>query len=157
MSTAFVQSSGSKAIRAMNNVLALLAMASLLASCAGSNKSATAGVPLMAPVGVPTAAAMAVDRGNHLFAQGQWELAYAQYAAAITIRPELAEAHYDLALTLDRLGRNREAIAHYKEAANLAPGHTVIWNSPPLRQHGIDVRESLVDKMRPHPDPQRPY
>ena len=26
---------------------------------------------------------------------------------------------------------------HYIEAANLAPGHKVIWDSPPLRRHGI--------------------
>ncbi len=142
----------------MHNVLVLLVLTALLASCSGLNKSALAGVPLTAPAGVPTAAALAVDRGNQLFAEGQWELASTQYTAALTLHPALAEAHYDLALTLQRLGRNREAVAHYKEAANLAPGHPVIWNSPLLRQIGSDVRESLVDKRRVHnPNPQMPY
>lgn len=140
----------------MKKVLVLLALAATIAGCAGSDKK-TAGLPLMAPAGAPAAAVTAVDRGNHLFAQGQWELALAQYAAAIKTHPVLAEAHYDLALTLDRLGRNTEATAHYKEAANLAPGNKVIWNSPPFRQYGVEVRESLADKRRPHPDPQRPY
>ena len=140
----------------MKHVRPLLVFAAIMAGCAGSNRM-TLGSPLTAPAETPTAAVMAVDRGNQLFAQGQWALALAQYTAAITAYPMLAEAHYNFALTLDRLGRQTEATAHYKEAAHLAPGNKVIWNSPPFWQHGVEVRESLADKRRPHPDPQRPY
>ncbi len=36
----------------------------------------------------------------------------------------------------------RVASQHYLEAANLAPGHKVIWNSPPLRRYGNVQPES---------------
>ncbi|MGH7165659.1 MAG: tetratricopeptide repeat protein [Nitrospiraceae bacterium] len=89
-----------------------------------------------------------IEEGNHLFAAGQWEPSKQRYEAAIKAQPTLAEAHYNLALALERLGNRAEAKKHYLEAANLAPGHKVIWNSPPLRKHGeVETkadRESLV-------------
>ena len=48
----------------------------------------------------------------------------------------MAEAHYNLALTLVSQGSREEAEHHFIEAANLAPGHKVIWDSPPLRPYG---------------------
>jgi tetratricopeptide (TPR) repeat protein len=77
-----------------------------------------------------------VEEGNRLFAARQWDQAKAQYELAIKAQPSLAEAHYNLALALEMLGDEPSATKHYKEAANLAPGHKVIWNSPPLRRHG---------------------
>jgi len=114
-------------------------------------------LPLKAPTGTPPGAAAAVDAGNSLFEAGQWEQAKGQYETALTAHSTLAEAHYDLALVLDQLGRKAEAMAHYKEAANLAPGNRVIWNAPPFRKYDAEVGKSLYDKRLPHPDPQRPY
>ena len=139
----------------MKKALLLLA-AVMIAGCAGSPKEAS-NLPLEAPDGAPPAAVEAIKSGNGLFAKDQWEQAKTLYETALKVDPALAEAHYNVALTLDRLGKKAEATAHYKEAANLAPGHRVIWNAPPFQQHGANVRESLVDKKRPHPDPQRPY
>lgn len=135
----------------------LLILALAITGCVGPEKKSSAGSPLKAPAGTPTAAVTAVEEGNKLFAQGQWELAKAQYEAAINAHPTLAEAYYDLALALDRLGKKAEATAHYKEAANLAPGNQVIWNAPPFRPYGVEVQDSLLNKRKPHPDPQRPY
>ncbi|MCA9463627.1 MAG: tetratricopeptide repeat protein [Nitrospira sp.] len=74
--------------------------------------------------------------GNQLFMEGRWEAARRQFQLAIEQQSDLAEAHYNLALSLDRLGETAKAKKHYIEAANLAPGHKVIWNSPPLRRYG---------------------
>lgn len=134
----------------------ILLTAVMIAGCTGSPKEAS-NLPLEASDGTPPAAVAAINSGNGLFAKHQWEQAKAQYETALKVHPALAEAHYNLAMTLDRLGKKAEATAHYKEAANLAPGHRVIWNAPPFQQHGADVREGLADKKRPHPDPQRPY
>lgn len=92
---------------------------------------------LRPPAGTAPAAASAMEEGNRLFAARQWEGAQAQYEAAIKAQPSLAEAHYNLALVLETLDQAGAARKHYIEAANLAPGHQVIWNSPPLRKHGI--------------------
>lgn len=74
--------------------------------------------------------------GTQRFQEGRWEAAREQFQSAVQHQPDLAEAHYNLALSLERLGDQAGAKKHYIEAANLAPGHKVIWNSPPLRRYG---------------------
>ena len=99
---------------------------------------------LNAPMGAVPEAKHAVAEGNQLFATGRWQQALEQYEAAIKLQPSLAEAHYNLAMTLDRLGDREHAKPHYMEAANLAPGHAVIWNSPVLRRYGdVKVNKSV--------------
>ena len=98
---------------------------------------------LNASINVRQAARSAISQGNELFASGRYQAAKMQYEKAIQAQKTVAEAHYNLALTLDRMGKRDEARPHYMEAANLAPGHQVIWNSPVLRRYG-DVK---VDKQ----------
>ncbi len=77
-----------------------------------------------------------LSEGNRLFREGRWEGARQQFQAAVEAQPDLAEAHYNLALAMDFMGDGAGAKPHYITAANLAPGHKVIWNSPPLRRYG---------------------
>ena len=77
-----------------------------------------------------------LTEGNRLFREGRWGGARQQFQAAIEEQPDLAEAHYNLALAMDHMGDRAGAKPHYIKAANLAPGHKVIWNSPPLRRYG---------------------
>ena len=92
---------------------------------------------LRAPAGALAAAVTAMEEGNKLFAARQWDAAKAQYEAAIKAQPSLAEAHYNLAMVIENLGDEATARRHYVEAANLAPGHKIIWDSPPFRMHGF--------------------
>ncbi len=91
---------------------------------------------LNAPAHASPAVRSAVSQGNQLFALGRWDAAKTQYEKALQEKNTVAEAHYNLALVLDRLGKREEARPHYMEAANLAPGNKVIWNSPVLRRYG---------------------
>ena len=43
------------------------------------------------------------------------------YESALAIRPDYAEAHYHLGLTLEDRGRNEDAIVHYRRAVALKP------------------------------------
>ena len=81
-------------------------------------------------------AVSSMQQGNQAFAAGQWTEAREHYEQVIQVQPKLAEAHYNLALTLDQLGNQTEADDHYTQAANLAPGHSVIWNSRKFRRYG---------------------
>jgi len=92
---------------------------------------------LDAPPGTAPAAVTAMEEGNKLFAARKWDAAKAQYEAAIKAQPSLAEAHYNLAMVIENLGDEATARRHYVEAANLAPGHKIIWDSPPFRVHGF--------------------
>lgn len=107
----------------------------LLPGCA-SEPAKPPELTLRAPSGTLPAALAALNEGNRRFAEGRWGAAKALYDQAIRAQPDLAEAHYNLALTLERLGEPAQARDHYIEAANLAPGHKVIWDSPPLRRFG---------------------
>jgi Tfp pilus assembly protein PilF len=117
-----------------------------LAACASSKTAADR--TLKAPPGPPPAAVTAMDEGNRLFAGRKWEAAKAQYEAAIAVQPALAEAHYNLALVYDVLRDDATARKHFIEAANLAPGHKVIWDAPPLRRHGdVDAHPKASDTL----------
>ena len=110
----------------------------ILGACS-SNPELVKQPTLNAPTIVNPAARDAISEGNQLFASGRYQAAKVQYEKAIQIQKTVAEAHYNLALALDYMGKRDEARPHYMEAANLAPGHQVIWNSPVLRRYG-DVR-----------------
>ena len=71
-----------------------------------------------------------------MFSEGKIDLAGNAFQAALAEDPNMAEAHYNLALTLSSRGIREEAEQHFIEAANLAPGHKVIWDSPLLRPYG---------------------
>lgn len=77
-----------------------------------------------------------LTEGNRLFREGRWEAARQQFQEAVHAQPDLAEAHYNLGLAMNRMGDRAGAKPHFIKAANLAPGHKVIWNSPPLRRYG---------------------
>ncbi|SLM42251.1 hypothetical protein NSND_50637 [Nitrospira sp. ND1] len=38
----------------------------------------------------------------------------------------------------------REGDAHFMKAADLAPGNTVIWDSPPLRNATVPEKASII-------------
>ena len=105
-----------------------------LGACSSTGK--VRNTALNAPGGSKPEAASAVKAGNEAFAAGQWAVAKQQYEKAISVQETLAEAHYNLGLTLDRLGQRKQAEAHYTKAANFAPGHQVIWNSRIYRRYG---------------------
>jgi Tfp pilus assembly protein PilF len=90
---------------------------------------------LRPPPNADPAAANAMLEGNRLFSEHQWTTAREKYEAAVRAQPTLAEAHYNLAVTLDHQGRFSESRPHYIKAAKLAPGNTVIQNAPPFRRY----------------------
>lgn len=97
---------------------------------------------LNAPIGANPASVAALKEGNQRFAEGRWGAAKTLFEQAIQAQPDMAEAHYNLGLVYERLGDRQQARHYYIEAANLAPGHKVIWNSPPLKRHGnVEIKE----------------
>ena len=92
---------------------------------------------LAAPAGSPADVMAILEEGNRLFSTKDYARAEQSYRQTIAAYPDLAEAHYNLAVTIDRMGNRGEAKKHYLEAANLAPGNKVIWDSPPFREMGL--------------------
>ncbi|HNP30653.1 MAG: tetratricopeptide repeat protein [Nitrospira sp.] len=107
----------------------------IMAGGCASNKPVPL-APLAPPPNVDTQVLQLMTEGKRSFDEGRWEAARQQFQAAVQQQADLAEAHYNLALSMDKMGDQAGAKKHYIEAANLAPGHKVIWNSPPLRRYG---------------------
>jgi Flp pilus assembly protein TadD len=117
----------------MHNWMIPILLLSLVLGC--SSHARKARNVLAAPSGTNPAVATQLEKGNALFASSDFAGAEQAFRQTIAADSALAEAHYNLALTLDRAGNQSEAKKHYIEAANLAPGHKIIWDSPPFQEN----------------------
>ncbi len=95
--------------------------------------TATADSALMSPAG--SAGRMDNDEGVGHYKQGHWDVAEGHFRKAMKADPNLAEAHYNLGLALDKMGKHDEATAEFKKAAELAPTNAAIKDSPILKKH----------------------
>ena len=131
----------------MRYVMVLTMLCWVLGGCTSPMRAQT--LVLQAPAGTAPAVTAQLDRGNNLFGIGDWAGAEKAFRETIAAQPTLAEAHYNLAVALERAGNKAEAKKHYLEAANLAPGHKIIWDSPPFRETGLTHD---ISKKHPYMD-----
>jgi tetratricopeptide (TPR) repeat protein len=118
----------------------------MISGCAGTAQSPQ-DEPLPPPENANPPVAQLILDGNRLFAEHRWTAAIGKYEEATQAQPTLAEAHYNLGLTLYRKGPVSASRPHFVEAADLAPGHPVIGNAPPFRKYGT------VETNSPTPAP----
>lgn len=67
--------------------------------------------------------------------QGHWGVAMAHFMEALKEDPELAEAHYNLALTMDKIEEHKVAAEHFKHASEFGKDDARIQNSEILKKH----------------------
>jgi tetratricopeptide (TPR) repeat protein len=85
--------------------------------------------PLPAPPGSDATAAQHNSNGIVHYEMEHWSIAKDHFASAVEADPNLAEAHFNLGLALDKLNLQSEATAHFKKAADLAPANNAIARS----------------------------
>lgn len=73
--------------------------------------------------------------GIEHYNQGHWDVAKKHFEAAAKEDPKSAEAHYNLALTLDKAGDHKGATEHFKTAWDLGQSNPEIQNSAVLKAH----------------------
>jgi Flp pilus assembly protein TadD len=117
--------------------LSMLAVVLLLVGAVACSKSkAKPLVPLALESGVKPQAVTLTEQGTQAYQARQFDDAKKYFAQAVTVSPQSGPAHYNYALALNALGDTEQARQHFVEAANLAPGDKVIWDSPALRPFG---------------------
>ncbi len=133
----------------MKGWVPLLMIAAMLSACAGPKAAPVTILP--APAGTSAKAAPFMSEGDRLATANDWAAASQAYRSAVAAQEDLAEAHYNLAVCLDRMGDKTEAKKHYITAANLAPGNKVIWDAPPLRESGLNYNLRQKSYLDPNP------
>jgi len=89
------------------------------------------------------------EQGTQAYQAQQFEEAKQYFQQTVAAVPESGQAHYNYALALNALGDAAEARQHFLEAANLAPGDKIIWDSPALAPYG-DPETKTRSKDRPY-------
>src|SRR6266496_407619 len=117
----------------MGLVLGLLVLAVACDCGKSGGGTASADSALMSPAG--SAGRLDTDEGIGHYKQGHWDVSEGHFRKAIKADPNLAEAHYNLGLALDKMGKHDEATTEFKKAAQLAPTDLAIKDSAILKKH----------------------
>ncbi|MCC2642136.1 MAG: exported protein of unknown function, TPR-like [Nitrospira sp.] len=107
-------------------------------------------VPLELTYGTNEQALALNNRGTEAFQAGQLAEAKDYFGQLIKTVPDSGQARYNYALTLNALGDTEQARQQFIEAANLAPGDKVIWDSPALRPFGSPQSQKGPPKEHPY-------
>jgi Tfp pilus assembly protein PilF len=100
----------------------------------GTKKAGTASdAALFAPAS--SAARMANDEGVGHYQQGHWDVAMEHFQKAVKADANSAVVHYNVALTLDKMGKHEDATTSFKKALQLAPNDSAIKDSEILKKH----------------------
>lgn len=125
----------------------------ILFGCASKPKPR---VPLAVQPAVPQELAAINTLGIQEYQARQFGQARQHFAQVVAGAPTSAEAHYNLGLTLYAMGESEQAHEQFIEAANLAPGDKVIWDSPALHAYGSPEPNIQKQAKDPNYSNQRP-
>ena len=125
-----------KPVSAMKYLSLLGVVLLLLGSVACAKAKAKPLVPLALESGVKPQAVVLTEQGTQAYQSRQFDEAKKSFSQAMDLAPQSGPAHYNYALALNALGDTEQARQQFLDAANLAPGDKVIWDSPALRPFG---------------------
>lgn len=122
----------------------------VLSFAACTHSKPTPLVPLELTSGTNAQAIALNNQGTQAFQAGQLAEAKDYFGQLIKAVPDSGQARYNYALTLNALGDTEQARQQFIEAANLAPGDKVIWDSPALRPFGSPQAQKGPPKEHPY-------
>lgn len=114
--------------------LAMLAM-SLVLMAGVENSGADMGKAPALQAAAGSKAEAHNKEGIEHYNQGHFDVALKHFQAAAKDDPQSAEAHYNLALALDKTGDHKGATEHFKTAYDLGKSNPDIQNSGILKAH----------------------
>lgn len=97
--------------------------------------TALAGGPPALMTATDSKAHAANNEGIEHYNQEHWDVAVGHFQKAVEADPNAAEAHYNLALALDKSDKHKEAAMEFKKAQDLGKNNPDIQNSKILLGH----------------------
>lgn len=76
-----------------------------------------------------------ITDGIEHYGKGHWDVAQKHFTEAAKADPKSAEAHYNVALVLDKMGDHAGATQHFKTAYDLGKDNLEIQSSEILKKH----------------------
>jgi tetratricopeptide (TPR) repeat protein len=116
--------------------LSILGVVLLLIGPVACSKRSKPLIPLALESGVKPQVVTLTEQGTQAYQEKQFDDAKNYFSQAVAAAPQSGPAHYNYALALHALGDTEQARQQFMEAANMAPGDKVIWDSPALRPYG---------------------
>jgi predicted TPR repeat methyltransferase len=86
-------------------------------------------------------------RGNRYANLGQLDAAISYYEKALSIKPNYAEAHYNLGFTLQRLGQLDAAVRSYKKVVAIKPEYAEAHNNKILSVIYFFTKDQIPDAI----------
>jgi Tfp pilus assembly protein PilF len=117
----------------MNRLSQLVLISMLLLATPALADMGKTAEPLKAPAG--SKAESHINAGIEHYGMGHWDVAKNHFVEAEKADPQSAEAHYNVALVLDKTGDHGGATAHFKRAQELGKNNADIQNSNILKKH----------------------
>lgn len=117
----------------MNAVGSFLAVSLMLLAGPALADMGKSALPLKATAG--SKAESHITAGIEHYGMGHWDVAKSHFSEAEKADPQSAEAHYDLALVLDKSGDHAGATEHFKRAHVLGKSNMEIQHSEILLKH----------------------
>ncbi len=122
-------------VRTCLPMLGVILVLAASVTCSWTSKAKPV-VPLALESGVKPQVVTLTEQGTLAYHAKQFDEAKQYFSKAVAEVPQSGPAHYNYALALYALGDTEQARQQFMEAANLAPGDQVIWDSPALRPYG---------------------
>ncbi len=108
-----------------------------ITACSGGGGSPRVQIPsLMSPGDMSNndAAAKNNEGVDHLV-QGHYDIALKHFKKALTMAPNFAEAHFNMAISLDGMGKHGDATEAFKKAKNFGGDNPKIVENAVLKKH----------------------
>ena len=119
------------------NLLVVMILAWCLSGCA----TGTSPLPLASS---PTSDGVKHNaEGMEHYQMRHYDVAKQHFEVALKLDPKSAEAHFNMALTLDKLGDHKKATEYFKRAGELDPKNPAIVQSTEYQGHVNPPKESV--------------
>ncbi len=120
----------------MKNYTLLFAVFLLVACTGGGGGGTTAQIPsMMSPSGIEGEAGNKNNEGVDHLVQGHYDVSKPLFEAALAAKPNFAEAHFNLGVTLDGMGKHPEATESFKKALEFGKDNPKISENALLKKH----------------------